>query len=226
MRCGSTALSNVLCSRDDVSGYGEAHISHRQPGALGWLVMKQWRRNRWKPRATYLFDKILHSRFDVEARPEFFAARVIFMVRSPAGTIRSIRKLYATIGSHEYGTDEEAAAYYAERLRAMLELWGRFAATHRTGVSHDALTSDPDGQLSRIGHQLGLNPPLMNEYRRPSQITEAGVGDPLSSHKFDRIVAASRATTVAEQPTLDLPPGRIGELDSLYARCVATFAGQ
>jgi hypothetical protein len=223
MRCGSTALSNVLCSRDDVSGYGESHIRHWQPGALGWLVLKQWRRGQWKPRAGHLLDKILHSYFDVEAGPEFFTARAIFMVRSPAEAIPSIRKLYAAIGANQYRSDDEAASYYVSRLRTMLELWERFPPARRTGVSHDALTSDPDGELARIGRQLGLNPPLTNTYRRPRAIAEAGVGDPLSSHKFDRIVAATEATTVSEQQRLDLTPERTAEVGSLYDRCLATF---
>ncbi|MBL8527971.1 MAG: sulfotransferase [Burkholderiales bacterium] len=223
MRCGSTALSNVLCSRNDVSGYGESHIRHWQPGALGWLVLKQWRRRQWKPRARHLFDKILHSYFDVEAGPEFFRARAIFMVRSPTETIPSIRRLYESIGSNKYGSDHEAANYYAERLWTMLELWQRFAPERRAGVSHGALTANPDTELARIGGQLGLNPPLTNTYRRSRVAAEAGVGDPLSSHRFDRIVAASTATTVSEQQKPDLPADRIWELNALYARCLAAF---
>jgi hypothetical protein len=225
MRCGSTALSNILCSRDDVSGYGEAHLGHQQPGALGVLALKQMKRGKWKPGATYLFDKILHSRFDIEAGPEFFTARAIFMVRRPADSVRSIRKLYELIGSVEYGTDDAAADYYAARLEAMLTLWGRFAPGRRAGVSHDALTSDTDAQLARISRQVGLNPPLINAYRRPRTIAAPGVGDPLSAHKFDRIVAASEATSVSEQsPALALTPARIAELESLYARCLAVIA--
>ncbi|MBL8539601.1 MAG: sulfotransferase [Betaproteobacteria bacterium] len=223
MRCGSTALSNVLCSRDDISGYGESHIRHWQPGALGWLVLKQWRRGHWKPRARHLFDKILHSYFDVESGPQFFRARAIFMVRSPAETIPSIRRLYQAIGSDKYGSDDQAARYYTERLWTMLELWQRFAPARRAGISHEALTADPDGELARIGGRLGLNPPLTNSYRRPQVAMEAGVGDPLSSHKFDRIVAASTATTASEQQNLDLAPERLGELNALYSRCVALF---
>jgi len=224
MRCGSTALSHVLCSRDDVSGYGEAHIGHHQPGALGVLTLKQLRRRRWKPRGKHLFDKILHSRFDVEASPEFFSARAIFMVRSPAESVRSIRKLYAAIGSRQYGSDDAAADYYVERLEAMLFLWSRFAPERRVGVSHGALTSDPDAELERLSRQLGLNPPLINSYRAPGVIAEPGVGDPLSSHKFDRIVAASKATSVLDQaPVLALTKARFGELEALYARCRTTF---
>jgi hypothetical protein len=225
MRCGSTALSNILCSRDDVSGYGEGHFGYQQPGALGVLALKQMKRGRWKPGATYLFDKILHSRFDIEAEADFFTARAIFMVRRPAEVIRSIRKLYESIGSDEYSTDDAAADYYAERLEAMLALWGRFSPGRRAGLSHDALTSDTDAQLARISRHVGLNPPLINAYRRPNTVAAPGVGDPLSSHKFDRIVAAGRATSVSDQSrALALTPARFDELEALYARCLAAFA--
>ncbi|HUD90534.1 MAG TPA: sulfotransferase family protein, partial [Sphingobium sp.] len=74
MRCGSTALSNILCSRPDVSGYGESHVRHDGQGALGRLAMNQMRRGGWKPQAPILFDKILHSRHDWATPHEFFDA--------------------------------------------------------------------------------------------------------------------------------------------------------
>jgi hypothetical protein len=79
--------------------------------------------------------------------------------------------------------------------------------------------------LARISRQVGLNPPLINAYRRPKTVAAPGVGDPLSSHKFDRIVAASKATSVPDQSrALALTPARFDELEALYARCLAVFA--
>jgi hypothetical protein len=53
-------------------GYGEAHFGYQQLGELGVLALKQTKRGQWKPGATYLFDKILHSRFNINAGPVFF----------------------------------------------------------------------------------------------------------------------------------------------------------
>lgn len=136
MRCGSTALSNILCSRPDVSGYGEAHVRYDDESALGRLVVNQALRRAWKPGARHLFDKILHNRHDAAAPKAFFAARAIFVVREPGAAIRSIRKLYADLGRDEYGTDVEATEYYVERLQAMARMWGHFSAERRVGVSH------------------------------------------------------------------------------------------
>ena len=94
MQCGSTALANVLCSRPEVSGYGDAHIAYRGQSALGVLVLNQWRRGAWRRGAQHLFDKILHSRYDVGAPPAFSEARAIFVFRPPVESIRSIRALF------------------------------------------------------------------------------------------------------------------------------------
>ena len=117
MRCGSTALSNVLCSRPEVSGYGEAHVAYRGEADLGALVVNQARRWAWRPRARYLFDKILHSRHDGAAPPGFFRARAIVLAREPEPAIASIRRLFEGLGKSDYGTDAAAAEYYAERAR-------------------------------------------------------------------------------------------------------------
>ncbi len=55
MRCGSTALSAILCSRPDTSGYGEAHIAYTDRAALGVLALNQMRRGAWTGSATTLY---------------------------------------------------------------------------------------------------------------------------------------------------------------------------
>lgn len=225
MRCGSTALSHILCSRADVSGYGEAHIDYAQTSALGVLTLNQWRRGCWQPRARHLFDKILHNRYDALAVPEFFAARAIFIVRSPAETIASIRTLFATLGSHEYASDAHAADYYAARLAMLLTLWDRFPVNARVGVTHAALTQTPDAELARISARLAFDPALTNRYRQPTGVARRGAGDPLASHRFDRIVAADQTTSLSVAPSaFELPAERIDTLNALYQCCCATFA--
>jgi hypothetical protein len=187
MRCGSTALSNILCSRSDVSGYGESHVRHDGQGALGRLAMNQMRRGGWKPDAPLLFDKILHSRHDRSAPPEFFAARAIFMVRRPGDAISSIVKLFAGLGRDEYATDEAAARYYIDRLHALESLWGRFPAECRMGITHEALLLDPDGELAKLSARLYFDPPLANRYVSLAASRKGGGGDPVVSGLHDRI---------------------------------------
>ena len=41
MRCGSTALANVLCAHPSVSGYGETHVRYDRPSAPGALTSRE-----------------------------------------------------------------------------------------------------------------------------------------------------------------------------------------
>lgn len=227
MRCGSTALSNVLCSHPRISGYGEAHIAYDSPAALGRLAINQCRRGAWKPQATHLFDKVLHSRYDSAAPPDLQDAFGIFLVRAPHESIISIRTLFARIGSAEYATDAAAADYYAERIAQLARLWSRFAPARRIGASHAALTTAPDPFLARLSTRLALDPPLANRYERREQVHRPGAGDPLSAHRFNAIVAPDRSTTLgpALRP-LNLPPQRLAQLEQDYAALLARFESE
>lgn len=225
MRCGSTALSHVLCGHDAISGFGEAHLAYDHPGSLGPLALAQMRRSAWKPRARYLFDKILHSRYDRAVDPRFHDARAVFLIRAPSETIRSIRHLFAAIGSDEYPTDAAVADYYEERLTRLCASWTRFSAGQRIGLSFAELTGAPELALARISSVLDLSPPLANRYDRLDRAVIPGVGDPLSSHKFNAIVRTDQAskTPGAARP-LQLAAARKSDLEELYREACRLFA--
>ena len=217
MRCGSTALSNVLCSRPEVSGYGEAHVAYGDRSALGILALNQFRRGAWRAGATRLFDKILHSRYDTQADPAFFSSRAIFVFRAPQPSILSIRTMFDAIGSDEYPDDRAAASYYRERMTDLMALWDRFPADRRIGVTHERLTANPDRELTRLSHFLGFARPLENRYSSKKASQRRGAGDPLVSHKLDSIVASTDSLSVKEgKRKLELSDDEIGELQKIY----------
>lgn len=214
MRCGSTALSAILCTREDVSGYGEAHISYRSRSDLGLLALNQWKRQAWKRAAPLLFDKLLHNRYDIAAPGGFFAARAIFMARDPAPAIASIRQLFIKVPTGEYATDEEAALYYCQRLEAMLALWPRFAGGRATAITYDALVASPDAGLARISRRLDLSPPLVNQYRVTAATQVHGAGDPINAARFDRITAMS--SRARDAVVLEVRPATLERAQTLY----------
>lgn len=222
MRCGSTALSNVLCSRPEVSGYGEAHVQYRDTAALGQLVLNQMRRGAWKPRADYLFDKILHSRHDRAVPEEFFQSRAIFLVRRPDEAIRSIVKLFARLERREYESLAEAAIYYLERLEALESLWRRFPRHKRIGFSHEELVADPDSALSAISRMAAFAPALQNRYASLAASRRGGGGDPLQSGRHTRIERRSPALST-DAAALDLPGDLAQRADQMYRCLVARF---
>lgn len=222
MRCGSTALSNILCSRADVSGYGETHVRHDGAGALGRLSVNLRRRGGWSPGGSLLFDKILHNRHDHAAPDPFFDARAIFVVRRPGDAVRSIVDLYAKLGRDEYATHEQATVYYIARLQALRAMWARFAAERRIGITHEGLVASPDKILADISARLGFQPPLANHYVSPAASRLGGGGDPLVSAKHDRIIADS---TVAQRPdaVIDSSAELLMEANRIYRDMVHLF---
>lgn len=217
MRCGTTALSNILCSRPEISGYGEAHIAYRSTADLGRLVVNQSLRRAWDPRARHLFDKILHTRLDIDVPQDFFRSRAIFLCRRPEPTIASIRRLYQGLGRDEYATDAAAAEYYIERLGRLGDLWARFPENRRIGLTHDELTTNTDFWLQRMTILLGLEPRLENRYRSTAASVSGGAGDPVASAKLTRIEQrAPESGPVA----LDIPPALQRQAEDAYARFV------
>jgi hypothetical protein len=213
MRCGSTALSNILCSRPEVSGYGEAHIAYRSRASLGELVINQIKHGAWRPRAPRLFDKILHSRYDHDAPEDFFQAKAIFIFRAPEPSVQSIRKLFDAVATGEYRDDAAAARYYVERLGSLARLWRAFPPDQRLATAYDRLTGDPDGELVRLSRFLGFVPALDNRYATPAATRRHGAGDSVVAPRMTRIVA--RPSPPPALP-LDLAPSLHDDMHRSY----------
>jgi hypothetical protein len=216
MRCGSTALANVLCAHPSVSGYGETHVRYDSPSAPGALILNQLRRGRWRPHAAHLFDKLLHDDLDAAVPPAFFTARAIFVTRPPDAAVRSILRLFRRLGSHEYATPGDAAAYYVLRLARMRALWQSFPPDRRIALRHEHLVADPAATLERVSRFLRLNPALANAYV-PGKALPPGAGDPLEAHRRTAIIPAP-----TDKPPTQMPEGVIAPAFEAWRAFVAT----
>lgn len=224
MRSGSTPLASILCSHPDVSGYGETHVRHGERGAIGAVVLNQWRRGAWRPRAPLLFDKILHNGYDRAVPPAFFEARFIVLARPPVATIRSINAMAATLRLTSWTDPASAADYYEGRMVRLLALWERMAPARRLGLTHARLLAEPERELARVTAFLGLEPPLANAYRMT--VSAPGGGDPIVAPRHNRIVPQLGVTAPPDAARVALPAARIDALDALYREVVATVAGE
>jgi hypothetical protein len=202
MRAGSTALSNILCSRPEISGYGESHTNYGIPFPIGRLKLKQLRMNVWKKDRDYLFDKILHNSHDQHVESDFFQSTAIFLVRSPVPTILSIRNLFTSLNSNQYVTDEQAATYYCERIQHLIHLWHKFPPENRIGITHSRLIDDTDIILKQINERLSLSPPLENNYTHNKAQGKQGAGDPINANKHTQIQKSDSISTTVKPRTL------------------------
>ncbi len=216
MRSGSTALSNVLCSHPEVSGYGETHVAHRSPHALGQLLINQASRRSWTPRATYLFDKVLHNDLDVDVADDFYRAHLVFLAREPEATVRSIRRLFEALGRGQYATDEEALTYYAQRMSRVLQHLERVAGDDPIVLTHEQVMTDPEATLALLSHRLQLRTPLSNRYTSKQASVKPGAGDPLVSATRSSIGASGSPAEV--HPPLQVGARQLREASTLFAR--------
>ena len=216
MRCGSTALSNVLCHHPEVCGFGESHLIYRSESALGHLLLGTILERAWKPRFRFLYDKLLWNHLDGSAPPAFFRAKAVFACRAPEDTIASILNL-ATVDAALAEFDlARSADYYEERVERLLRLWETFPPENRMGFTHEELVAAPDAVLERVAAQLGLWRPLVNAYVANSVRWRPGVGDPLAFGAFGAIVAKPSGGDRFRDTVRRLPSGRRDALDSLY----------
>ena len=224
MRAGTTALSNILCSRDDVSGFGEAHVRYASRSAPGMLALSQIRQRVFEPSAYYLFDKVLHSHLDENANEAFFQAKAIFLTRKPEATIPSILNLFAQVDSPQYQTYQEAADYYTARIARLGELWSRFSPSHRVSMTYSDITGTPGAHLSALTDLLALNPPLANRYDPSDSPVRNGAGDPLVAGSLNKIVR--RATSASSPDVLSVSEAdALSRAQAAHAAFLAKVAG-
>ncbi|MGB3242944.1 MAG: sulfotransferase family protein [Sulfitobacter sp.] len=203
MRSMTTALTNVLCSHPQISGYGETHVPYSSVDAPGKVLVNLALRRAYSPGATFFTDKLLHNRLDDAVPESFYQARGLFLARLPGPAIRSITRLAIRGDMKEMETVEGAAHYYAERLERLAYLWDRFPTSARLGFEVEKLLLDPDRFVGDIGSWLGLEPPLENRYRSHAASQKAGGGDPTASALHTRI-EKSNASSGEVQMGLDL----------------------
>ncbi|MGI3170897.1 sulfotransferase family protein [Pseudooceanicola sp. C21-150M6] len=214
MRAATTALSNVICSHGAVSGYGETHVPHHSRMSPGLVIVNLALRRAYSPGAEFFFDKVLHNRLDIAPPPAFYQARAIFMIRRPAPAVKSISNLAAKTGMAEYVPANGAATYYAERVEHLSDLWDSFAPEKKLGLTAEALLTDPEAQVARIGGWLSLTPELKNEYVSHGATQKGGGGDPLRSAGLTQIEASPKPEDTS---AVD------GVSDALSERCHAAF---
>ena len=214
MRSGSSLLSNILCSSDEINGYGESKVTLRGPGDLPVLrgkiaIVQLLNGQRPVRHARYLFDKVLHSRLlpgvGLLAQQ---STRTIFLLRPPERTLSSI------VGSFGWSLDH-ATAYLRDQYPFIEHLARTMPDDARAVVlDHADVIEHTETVLESLGDWLDLHHPLRPEYdpRHVARIT--GSGDTSDRIRAGRVIRESRSHAV------DLSGVDLAELGALYQRAV------
>lgn len=177
MRSYSSLLCHILGSTPEISGYTEMRRTYRAEPDLLALVWQVRSENRGTISGDIVLDKVLHGGYAIED-PVLLHPRVkvLFSVRSPEATLRSIVAMGIGIDpDHKWGKVQVAHEYYLERLEELTALARRCDTP--LVLNADSLMTNTDEVLRQLQQRLGLKSQLKGTYTTGSLTGRAEYGD-------------------------------------------------
>lgn len=194
MRSGSTLLTELLLNNPQIVGFGESHVNYAEPDPIGRLrygALRMTGRLDWGER--FLLDKVLHDAHMTDPAQAMAHAdfRPLFILRSPAGNMRSLAKMFAD-KTPDIATDIPALLLgrYAQ-LAAIADALP--ADVPVAAISYDRLVADAEGTLAKLTGHFGLKTPLSSDYAVSSRTGKWGVGDGSDNIRSGKIQAPAKA---------------------------------
>ncbi len=188
MRAYTTLLSHILGTHPEISGYSEINISYRNAFDLLKLRCMVYRAGNYKPRCSYVLDKILHSKFllsdSILRRDDL---RVLFVIREPLETIKSMVAMHRDVrlqgGEPAHivpGTVNDALRHYNNRLSMLVAIGERLHSLGKNAlvIGAEEVVRKPQTTLNTIGNFLSLDNPLHENYSVFDFTGRQGSGDP------------------------------------------------
>lgn len=163
MRSGSSLLSHLLLSNEQVSGLGESNAVYENDADLWRLVLKCQLKKKNLSKEQYYLDQVNHN----EKTPNHHLliqqdARIIFLIRNPENAVVSILKL--TKDYYTPWTQEMAEEYLINRYKGLMTLSDFLPKECCTWVEYEELTHNSESELKRLSRFLSLKKPLGQEY--------------------------------------------------------------
>tara|TARA_R100001480_G_scaffold2911_7_gene8019 strand:- start:8268 stop:9047 length:780 start_codon:yes stop_codon:yes gene_type:complete len=200
MRANTSLLGHVLGSNPEIEGYYELHIGYYSWKSLIRQKLLHFAKHAPKSSARFMFDKVLHDDHFVDLSL-FRQGKVIFALRPPQKTIRSIVSLYRSVEpDHPYTDSDNAAHYYISRIRSLAKI-ASDSPTDFLYLDADALREEAPRTLQSISGFLGLKTPLEENYKKQPLTGAEKAGDSsesIVSGKIERVTRTYDHIPVAE----------------------------
>jgi hypothetical protein len=166
MRSRSSVVSHVLGSNRDVCGYSELHRSYSSRLDLLKMRGEIYQEARCKLNNKYLLDKLLHDYcFISDEIFEVAKPKVIFLLREPESTLKSIINMGQRTGVEWYKDLRAVANYYCARLASLETYAGKIAGNYFF-IDADDVVTKTDTVLAQLTEWLELEEPLDRHYSR------------------------------------------------------------
>ncbi|WP_452231449.1 sulfotransferase family protein [Lacinutrix sp. MEBiC02595] len=216
MRSRSTVLSHILGNNPEVRGYKELHMSYKDNVSLINMQIELVKDLKCSLRNKYLFDKILHNSTISDAVIHKVKPKMLFLLREPESTIKSIINMGNKTGVTWYKDAEKVTNYYCNRLRQMEQLSQRVGQSALFIPSND-LVEKPEDTLHKITLWLDLKAPLKTTYSTFKDTGVMGAGDPLENIKSGVLKATSSYSNI------EVPRHLLTRAEEAYEKCSATL---
>ena len=160
----------------------------------------------------FLLDKILHDYELTDKVLEVTKPKVIFLLREPENTLKSIINMGYLTGIEWYKNPEKALKYYNNRL-SQLEKLSKQVAGDYCFIESDDLVNTPEAILEKLTHWLNLKQPLKKEYSIFKNTGKPGYGDPSENIKSGVLEQTRR------YPKIIIPPEILQQGKVSYSKC-------
>lgn len=213
MRSRSSVLSHILGSNPSICGYRELHRPYDQVFPLLRMKLKIIKElNCDTVGERYFFDKILQDCIFPDSILEKNNVKIIFLLREPESTIKSIIKMVEMTGADSYKDIHTVSAYYCARLKYMIDLSNKYHGDCFF-IESDDLVSDENRVLDKLTTWLELDVPLVKEYSTFKYTGRSGHGDPSSNIKSGVLMKTH------EHAGIDIPSEILEQTRKCYLEC-------
>jgi hypothetical protein len=219
MRSGSTLLTHLLCSSDDIAGYGETHSNYRRRSDLAKLLVYVRSETATNPlKYRYILEKIVSTQHamcrDLLTDQR---TRYVFLIREPRASIASIVAMRGHFHPNE--TPQQVLAFaiqhYIERLGQLLELAETIADRRRCLlVTHQQMLAETSTVFEALERFLQLRAPLREDYDITPNTGKPGVGDPFPNIRLGKINRS------LPKKHVDLSDAQRAQVEQCYEHCV------
>lgn len=201
MRSRSSLLAHILGSNTEIIGYSEQHRSYRNPQSfidLRISLSKEFQNNF---RNKILLDKLLHNQYFVkENLIKKYDPKLIFLIRKPEDTIKSIIHLGEELGIKLYSNQEWLLKYYTSRIDYLNNINSNFKNSFF--IESDDLVLKPETILFELSEWLALKEPLTASYNLFQNSGKRLYGDPLNNIHAGAIVKTEKHDNILISPEI------------------------
>jgi len=213
MRSRSSVLSHILGSNLDICGYSELQLSYTGHMSLIKMRFLLFNDLKCKLNNKYLLDKILGDYLLFSNKVfEIAKPKVIFLLREPESTIKSIINMGYITDIEWYKDPLKVMDYYCSRLLS-LEEYSKKVAGNYFFIESDDLLDNTEYILDCLTKWLNLSEPLDKRYSIFHNTGKPGYGDP-SDHIKSGMLEKTKGYPVIKIPLEVLKRGEYS-----YKKC-------